>query len=120
MVGCNCSIYGCNTSRRHVGLAIFKIPKPSNAFNTEWRENVLKVVLKDRVLDSQLKKQVMTSNVYVSEKHYLGEEMIRHEFYIYSYQSNPLHGLILRSGLTSRSGYFGKTGLEIRMRELLQ
>ena len=69
MVGSNCSIAGCHASRRHLGVAIFKVPKPSNEFNIQWTNNIVQIIVRDRKIDALLQKQIDDYNVHVCERH---------------------------------------------------
>ena len=43
MPGANCSIAGCNTSGKHKGIGIFKIPKAKSGVpeHIKWREDLI-------------------------------------------------------------------------------
>ena len=69
MPGANCSVFGCPTSRRH-NISIFKLPTPKNEFNKNWREDILKVITRDRVVDPKFKNQIVNDRVYICERHF--------------------------------------------------
>ena len=75
MPGANCSIYGCNTSRKQHGVGIFKLPKAINDKYKEWREGWLKVITKTRVLDDDLKRQIENDKLHICEKHFRNEDV---------------------------------------------
>ena len=58
MPGANCAIFGCNTSRIHKGISIFKVPKSVDDYSKKWRENVISVITRDRVIDQSLRRQI--------------------------------------------------------------
>lgn len=74
MPGANCSIFGCATSRKHVGVGIFKIPKETDELSKKTREAWISVITKDRVADEGLRRQINSGNLYVCEKHFRKEE----------------------------------------------
>jgi hypothetical protein len=55
MPGANCSIYGCSTSRRNLNIGIFKLPMAKDDLHKKWREELVSIVTKDRVMDASLK-----------------------------------------------------------------
>ena len=46
MLGVNCSIYGCGTSRKHTGISIFQIPAKDDDLSTNTREACVRIVTK--------------------------------------------------------------------------
>jgi hypothetical protein len=44
----NCSIYDYGTSRKHVGVSIFQIPKKDEDLSTKTREALVRLVTKAR------------------------------------------------------------------------
>ena len=77
MPGANCTIFGCNTSRIHKGISIFKVPKSVDNYSKKWRENVISVITRDRVIDQSLRREIETDKLYVCEKHYLEDKILR-------------------------------------------
>ena len=79
MQGANCSIAGCNTSRQHKGTSIFKIPKAKSGVpeNMKWSENLINVVTRERVIDSDLKRQINEKRLLICEKHFKKKEIER-------------------------------------------
>ena len=86
MPGANCSIYGCGTSRgrkNYEGVSIFKIPgtKPfqnnTQEQQLQWRKEFLSCVTKDRVVDAGLADQISKDNIYICEKHFSPESILR-------------------------------------------
>ena len=77
MPGANCAIFGCNTSRIHKGISIFKVPKSVDDYSKKWKENVISVITRDRVIDQSLRRQIETDKLYVCEKHYLEDQILR-------------------------------------------
>ena len=77
MVGANCSIFGCSNCRRTSGVAIFKVPQGDNEWSSNWGKSILNVVTKDLVIDKALRERIMKKNIFVCEKHYSEEQLIR-------------------------------------------
>ena len=79
MPGANCSIYGCGTNRRHKGVSISKTPSASKYASMskkdleEWRSKFNGQILKDRVVDEALQKQIDAGTLRVCLKHFKEE-----------------------------------------------
>ena len=58
MPGANCSIFGCSTSRKRLGIALFRVPTGNNEWSTKWRNKIVDVITRDRVVDKYLKRQI--------------------------------------------------------------
>ena len=70
MPGANCSIFGCLVSHRqkYKGVSLFKVPSGKTEFDAKWRNQLIAVITKDRVIDSSLREQIrrviyMSANV---------------------------------------------------------
>lgn len=70
MPGANCSIFGCGTNRRHTGVGIFRIPSGNDERSKAIRDEWIRVITKDRVVDANFRKQIESGNVYVCERHF--------------------------------------------------
>jgi hypothetical protein len=68
MPGANCSIYGCGTSRKHVGVGIFRIPAETDELSKKTRKAWISIITKDRVVDDNLRRQIESGNLYVCEQ----------------------------------------------------
>ena len=77
MVGANCSIFGCSSSRRKSGVPIFKVPEGDDEWSSNWRKSIISVVTKDRVIDKALRERIMKRNIFICEKHYSEDQLIR-------------------------------------------
>ena len=75
MPGANCSIFGCSTSRSKTGIGIFKVPLPTTDFNKKWRQELIAIITKDRVVDASLKRQVETNTLHICERHFREEQL---------------------------------------------
>ena len=65
MVGANCSILGCSSSKRKSGVAIFKVPQGVDQWSSDWRKNIISVAAKDRVIDKALRERITKKNIFV-------------------------------------------------------
>ena len=79
MVGSNCALYGCPTSRTHQ-FAIFKIPVVGAADGEETaakkrnaREEWLRVILRTREKTPDLQKQIDGNKIFICEHHFKPE-----------------------------------------------
>ena len=71
MSGANCAIFGCPVSRNNVGLSILRISTKDDEFSINWRQKLLNIVTRDRVIDKGLKSQIEKRNFYNCESHYV-------------------------------------------------
>ena len=79
MPGANCSIFGCSTSRKTTGISIHRIPTGDDEYSKNWREQLVNIITKDRVIDQSLKSQIDRKLLYVCELHFPENCSIRHE-----------------------------------------
>ena len=77
MVGANCSNFKFPSSRKKSDVAIFKILERDDEWSFNWRKNIISVVTKDRVIDKALRERIMKKNIFVCEKHYSEDQLIR-------------------------------------------
>ena len=70
MPGANCSVFGCGTCRNQKEFSIFKLPSAKDDYHTKWRNDILHVISRDRVIDSNFKRLISSNKVYVCEKHF--------------------------------------------------
>ena len=77
MVGANCSIFVCSSYSRKSGGAILKVPQGDDEWSCNWRKSIISVVTKDRVIDKALTDRIMKKNIFVYEKHYSEEQLIK-------------------------------------------
>ena len=77
MPGANCSIFGCNVSRNKVGIAIFKVAAGKDDYSANWRSKLVDIITKNRVIDSQLRKQIENRKLHICERHFT-EDCLNH------------------------------------------
>ena len=60
MPGENCAIVECSTNHRHKDISFSKLPadKPNDVTTMSWRKAMLNVITRDRVVDSDLQRQI--------------------------------------------------------------
>ena len=86
MVGSNCALFGCPTSRTRE-LAIFKIPVVGAADGEETaakkrnaREEWLRVILRTREKTADLQKQIDGNKVFLCERHFKQECILTRKY----------------------------------------
>ena len=92
MVGANGSIFGFPSSSRKSDVAIFKVPQGDDECSFNWRKIILGVVTKDRVIDKALRERIMKKNIFVCEKHYSEDQLIRYMYKIISSLFSVIQG----------------------------
>ena len=75
MPGANCSIFNCPVSRRYKDVSIFKIPPASNDSKAKWRRELMNIIMKDRVIDCSLCKQIASNDLYICERHFSEDQI---------------------------------------------
>ena len=80
MPGANCSIFGCTTSRYTKGLAVLKVPGGDDEYNKSWREKLVNIVTKDRVVTPGLREQIQKRTIHICERHFEESKLIRRKF----------------------------------------
>ena len=70
MPGANCSILGCNISRKNVGVSIFALPKGEDDLSKKVREQWVKQITRNRVVDQDLRRQIEARTLHVCERHF--------------------------------------------------
>ena len=83
MPGANCSIFGSGTSRRNTGVGIFRLPSGKDENSRQTRDEWIKVITRDRVVDANFRNIIEAGNVYVCEKHFKKEEIECREYYLF-------------------------------------
>ena len=80
MPGDNCSIYGCSVSRRsqYKGISLFKVPSGEGKFETSWRQKLIAIITKDRVIDGTLRAQINKKKLFICQRHFAEDQYHRH------------------------------------------
>ena len=74
MPGANYSIFGCSTSRKSKGISIFRVPTGDDEYSSQWREKIVNIITRDRVIDDSLKKRIENRTQHTCELHYPEEK----------------------------------------------
>ena len=87
MVGQNCTLYGCSTSRRHEGRSLFKISvvgaadgEETAALKKTAREEWLRLLLRTREATADLKKRIEANNIFFCDLHFKPECIISRKY----------------------------------------
>ena len=74
----NCSIYGCHSSRRpeYAGIGVYKVPSGNVEFEKNWREKLVLIITKDRVIDELLIKRIERQKLYICQMHYRPDQIL--------------------------------------------
>ena len=83
MVGANCSIFSCSSSRTKCDVAIFKVPQGDNDRSSYWKKSIITVVTKDSVIDKSWWRELW-KNIVVCEIGYPEDQLIRCMYQIIS------------------------------------
>jgi hypothetical protein len=80
VMGANCSILGCNISRKNSGISIFDLPKGEDDLSKKTREEWVKQITRNRVVDQDLKRQIEARTLHVCERHFEGRYIEKRKF----------------------------------------
>ena len=82
MPGGNCAIYDCSSSRTTPGVSLFKVPSSKeDPYMINWRNKILDIITRARVVDSSLRSQIQNCRLHVCELHYPEEKLLRRKCY---------------------------------------
>ena len=83
MIGGNCSIVGCTTSRNKnkrnkdkESIPIFRLPSGKKPEHEKWRKDMLNIITKDRVIDAKFQEMIDKNNVFVCGLHFRKEDLL--------------------------------------------
>ena len=119
MVWANYSIFGCLSSRKNSGVAIFEVPQGEDEWSSNWRKSIISVVTKDHVIDKALRERVIKKDIFVCENHYSEDQLIR---CMYKIISSPfLQKLLKVSGNLGKQAYYKLSPLSLSsLKQLLK
>ena len=77
MPGANCVFPNCGTNRRekYDGVGIFRISQRKSPLYSAWREEVISIIKKYRVVDETFKRQIEAWNISICERHYKQDDI---------------------------------------------
>ena len=89
-------------------LAIFKVQKRTGEFYTEWRKDILYLLLKYCGVDATFRERLKNGKVYICERHFLPEDIVFtskfEEYMLFSFRPEKLStkylGVIIDKNLT--------------------
>ena len=70
MPGANCAFPECTVSRtaKYQGIGIFQIPIRDNDFHVSWRNNIVAVLGRYRVMEKAVRERILTGKIsYVND-----------------------------------------------------
>lgn len=78
MPGGNCCLPQCTVSvnKKHQGKSLFQIPARKNEFYTNWRNNLINIVRKYRVIDQKFIENAAAGKVHICEDHFMEEDIV--------------------------------------------
>ena len=81
MPGDNCSIYVGSVSRRshYKGISLFKVPSGEGKFEASWRQKLIAVITKDRVIDGPLRARINNKKLFTCQRHFAEDQYHRHD-----------------------------------------
>ncbi len=79
MPGANCSISGCNTSRKNTGVNILALPKGEDELSCKTREEWVKQITRNRVIDQDLRWQIVARTLHICENHFEEKFIEKHK-----------------------------------------
>ena len=86
MIESNCSIHGWTNSRNKTkGLGIFRIPNKNDEYSKHWRNGLVQIFTKHRVVDNQLREHTAKRPSYICELHYREDQINRCKIFIFNF-----------------------------------
>ena len=70
----NCAIYGCGSCDKHE-LSLFKLPGRKTEFYVKWKDEILKIITMDRVVDLEFRTLIEKDRVWICEKYFKPEDI---------------------------------------------
>ena len=58
-------------------MGIFQIPTKDDEYSREWREKLVDIITRDRVVDEDWKRQIKNRNLFICEFHYTEDKLNR-------------------------------------------
>ena len=89
----NCVFYGCFSNRntkKYDDIGLFKLPGRTTEFYAGWKDKIVEVIKRYRVIDDSLALRIQKGNVWTCERHYKPEEIERTSMYFLTLHSNPI------------------------------
>ena len=73
----NCSVWGCQVSlaEKYKGVSLFKVPSGNDTLSKNWRDKIISIITKDRVIDKDLRERINKGKLWVCQKHFKDEQI---------------------------------------------
>ena len=88
MPGENCCIVNCSRSRKDKGVSLWKLPTPKNPEFKKWREDMLQIILRDRVLNTDLQRQIDEDRLHICQDHFRDDQLWICEYLVFCFLYN--------------------------------
>ena len=78
--------YGCYTNRKtkqYDDIGLFKLPGRENEFYAGWKDKIVEVIKRYRVVDEKLRERIQKGIVWTCERHYKPEEIERTSMFFF-------------------------------------
>ena len=67
----NCSIFNWRCSRAAPRISFFEVPTKDDEYSKNWRNKVIAFITRDRVIESNLKRQIKNQPLHTCDQHYM-------------------------------------------------
>ena len=77
----NCSIQSCHVSGRskYKGVSIPKVPSGDLDFKTNWRDNLVSVITKDRFVNKNLRDRINNERIFIYQQYFRIDQCFKSE-----------------------------------------
>lgn len=77
----NCSIQCCLLSRRskYKGISVPKVSSGDSDFETNWRNKLVVVTTRGRLVDAKLKDRINNERIFIYEQHFRRDQYFENE-----------------------------------------
>lgn len=89
----NCVLPMCGVQRipKYAGIGIFKVTTRKGEFYEDWRQKLINVILKYRVMsEKDLRTRIFGTGIYICERHFLPKEIECTSKYYSTYERSEL------------------------------
>ena len=83
----NCSIQSCHVSGRskYKGVSIPKVPSGDLDFKTNWRDNLVSVITKDRFVNKNLRDRINNERIFIYQQYFRIDQCFKSELNYQTY-----------------------------------
>ena len=81
MSGKNCSTQGFHVlwKSKYKDISIIKVPSGDSKFETNWRNILVAVVTRDRIVDDTLRKGIENKRIFICQQHFRTDQNHAHD-----------------------------------------